>query len=159
MDKGRGYLAIGGSGLLLAAGYLWLAFKLPFGQLDRPGAAVFPVAVGCIFAFASLAAMWEGWHMDRAERVDVPTGVPLLRIAGMIGGLLAYIVLLPWLGQLLASFIFCVALMYVLSGMPGSPDRISSTRILLAGAIIAASVYGIFIYLIKVPMPLGILAP
>ena len=43
--KRTGYIWIGGAGLLLAAGYLGLALKLPFGQMDQTGAAVFPIMI------------------------------------------------------------------------------------------------------------------
>ena len=47
-QKRKGYLVMGGGGLVAAAVYLGLSFRLPFGEMDQPGAAVFPVVVGVI---------------------------------------------------------------------------------------------------------------
>ena len=41
-DKRTAYLVFGGVGLVIAAAYLRLSVQLAVGQLDRPGAAVFP---------------------------------------------------------------------------------------------------------------------
>lgn len=138
--------------MLLASAYLAMAFRLPFGQMDRPGAAIFPVIVGAIFALGSFAAVLEGWNMDRAERVDLPSDDGVKQIAGLLASLFAYFMLLPWLGQLLASFLFCMALMRMLS-------NVSWPRIISYSALLSAAVYVVFIELLKVPMPRGILAP
>lgn len=154
--KGSGYVAIGGLGLLLSVGYLWMAFRLPFGELDRPGAAIFPVLVGAIVAIASVAAMWEGWRMDPADRVELPGGAALVRLVGFLGALLGYIVLLPWLGHLVASIAFCIAVMYVLTrDEPG----IGWSRMIVAALLMSGSIYVVFVHLLKVPMPRGLLAP
>ena len=39
------------------------------------------------------------------------------RLAGLIGLLLGYVVVLPWLGQIVSSMVFCAVLMRVLSGL------------------------------------------
>ena len=61
LQKRNAYLVMGGIGLVLAAGYLGMSFQLPFGQIDQPGAALFPVIVGVILMLDSLTTMWEGW--------------------------------------------------------------------------------------------------
>lgn len=153
VSKTTGYLAIGGFGVLLTAGYLAMALQLPLGHWDRPGAAVFPIMVATVFGAASLATMWEGWQTDQAERVEVPSGKGLGRILGLLGALLGYYLLLPGLGQLIAGFVFCLALMRLLS------DH-SWIRIGVSAAIVSLAVYVVFIHFLKVPMPRGvILAP
>src|SRR5690606_38425977 len=114
LQKRRGYIAIGGIGTFLAAGYLGMAIQLPFGQLDQPGAAVFPIIAGALFMFGSLAALWEGWKTAPAEQIDIPAGADLARLLSLIGLLLCYLVLLPWVGQLISSFLFCALLMRLL---------------------------------------------
>lgn len=156
VGKGKGYLAIGGVGLALAGAYLAAAVRLPFGEMERPGAAVFPVIVGIVLAVASLAAIWEGWSTDAAERVEVPGGEGLARIMGLVGALLAYMLLLPWLGQLLAAFAFCVALMRVLAA---NEAPVSWVRIVGAAALLSTAIYIVFVHLLSVPMPRGVLAP
>lgn len=149
ITKASGYQAIGVVGVLVTAGYMAMALRLPLGSWDQPGAALFPLMVAVVFGCASLATMWEGWSMDRQERVEVPTGDGLTRILGLLGALLGYYLLLPWLGQLIAGFGFCVALMRLLS------DR-SWLRVLLPAMAVSAVVYLVFIHFLKVPMPRGI---
>ncbi|MBL8653612.1 MAG: hypothetical protein JNJ97_05405, partial [Alphaproteobacteria bacterium] len=45
IQKRKGYLAVGAAGLLLSASYLGASSRLPFGELARPGAGVFPLLV------------------------------------------------------------------------------------------------------------------
>lgn len=149
MQKRKGYLAMGGGGLGAAAVYLGLAFRMPFGEMDQPGAAVFPVAVGVILALASLATLREGWRLDRGAQIALPAGADLGRLVGLIGLLLGYVVALPWLGQIVSSMVFCAVLMRVLSDL-------GWTRIVVYSAIIAIGLYAVFVRLLQVPMPHGI---
>lgn len=149
-QKRKGYLAIGGIGAFLAAGYLGMSLQLPFGQLEQPGAAVFPLIAGALLLLGSLATLWEGWKMEKAEQVDVPAGADLARLLGLIGLLLGYFVLLPWLGQLISSMLFCAVLMRMLSAL-------AWPRIVLYSAMITGMLYAVFIYLLKVPLPHGVL--
>jgi putative tricarboxylic transport membrane protein len=148
MRERKGYLVMGGGGLLAAVVYLGLAVRMPFGEMDQPGAAVFPIVVGVILALASLATLREGWQMNRNAQIDLPAGVGLGRLAGLIGLLLGYVVVLPWLGQIVSSMVFCAVLMRVLSGL-------GWTRIVVYSAIIAIGLYALFVRLLQVPMPLG----
>jgi putative tricarboxylic transport membrane protein len=148
-QKRKGYLVMGGGGLFAAAVYLGLAFRLPFGEMDQPGAAIFPVVVGVILMVASLATMWEGWRLDRDEQVDVPAGADLRRLLSLIGSLLGYFLTLPWLGQIISSILFCTLLMRVLTDL-------GWTRIVAYSLMISISLYSVFVMLLKVPMPRGI---
>lgn len=150
LQKRKGYLVIGGIGLFFAAGYLGMSFQLPFGQLEQPGAAVFPLIAGVLLLLGSLATMWEGWKMEQAEQVDFPAGADLKRLLSLIGLLLGYFLALPWLGQLVCSMLFCVLLMRVLSSLAWS-------RIVLYSTVMTGALYAVFIYLLKVPMPRGAL--
>jgi putative tricarboxylic transport membrane protein len=150
MQKRKGYLGMGGGGLLAAAVYLGLAFQMPFGEMDQPGAAVFPVAVGVILMLASLTTLWEGWRLDRGEQVVLPVGTNLRRLLSLVGLLLGYILALPWLGQIIGSALFCMLLMRVISDL-GWP------RIAVYSLAISVVLYAVFVMLLKVPMPRGIL--
>ncbi|MFH0882820.1 MAG: tripartite tricarboxylate transporter TctB family protein, partial [bacterium] len=61
-----------------------------------------------------------------------------------------YILLLPWLGQLICSILFCILLLRVLS-------TLSWLRIVLYSLAISLTLYVAFIVLLKVPMPRGAL--
>ena len=149
-QKRKGYFMIGGAGLLGSALYLGLSFQFPFGEMDQPGAAVFPIMVGTLLVVASLAVLWEGWRMDRAEEVGVPAGADAGRLLILIGLLFGYLLALPWLGQLLSSLLFACLFMRMLS-------PVSWARSIFYGAVMAGLLYFAFVVLLKVQMPRGVL--
>lgn len=148
-DKRTAYLVFGGAGLVIAAAYLGLSVRLPFGQLDRPGAAVFPVVVGCIFAVASLATIWEGWRMERSNPIDLPAGADRWRLLGLIGLLFGFFLVLPWLGQIVSGAIFSLLLMRLLSNL-------GWVRIAVYAVVLSVAVDLVFANLLRVPLPHGI---
>jgi putative tricarboxylic transport membrane protein len=150
MQKRKGYLAVGGLGLVISIGYLGMSVQLPFGSVAQPGAGVFPIIVGVVLMLTSLAAMWEGWQMDKAEQVAVPVGADRKRLLSLIGLLLVYFVALPWLGQIISSALFCLFLMRLLSDT-------SWSRIIVYSLVIAVALHFVFVHLLQVPMPRGVL--
>src|SRR5690606_38972763 len=127
------------------------AFHLPFGQPAQPGAGLFPVVVGAILLLASLATIWEGLRMERAEKVDFPAGIDLTRLLKLIVYLAGYFLLLPPLGFPLASFLFCTFLIHALSD-------ISWLRCAVYAILMSASATYLFVHLLNVPLPRGILS-
>jgi len=152
IQKRHAYVAMGGAGLLLSAAYLGATAELPFGHLDQPGAGVFPVVAGCILIAASLITIWEGWRLGPDIRIDMPLGQDLKRLLGLVGLLLGFLVTLPFLGLLISSSIFCVLLMRLLSGPAWA-------WILTISLTMCGVLYFAFVFVLKVPMPLGLLAP
>ena len=150
LGKRGAYLATGAIGVALAAGYLALARRLPMGEMDQPGAGVFPVIVGILVLLASLAVLWEGWRMPADATVEMPAGADAGRVACLLGLIVGYVVLLPWLGQLVGSFLFCLLLVRLLSGQ-------GWVRAAIPAAAIAAAAYLVFVRLLQVQMPRGIL--
>jgi putative tricarboxylic transport membrane protein len=148
VQKRKGYLAVGGIGAFFAAGYLGLSAQLPLGEMRQPGAALFPLMAGLLLLAGSLAAIWEGWKMERAEQVEFPVGADLARLLAVVALLLGYFIALPWLGQLLSSTLFCVLLMRTLSSL-------SWQRLILYSVVMSGTLYVAFIYVLKVPMPRG----
>jgi putative tricarboxylic transport membrane protein len=149
-QKRNGYFAMGGIGFTLSVGYLGMSFQLPFGKLDQPGAGLFPVVVGVMLMLASLATLWEGWKMQKAELVEVPVGADLRRLLSLVGLLFGYFLLMPWLGHMISSVLFCLLLIRVLS-------ELSWPRVTAYALVMAIMLYAIFVYLLKVPMPRGAL--
>jgi putative tricarboxylic transport membrane protein len=149
LQKRKGYLVIGTGGLVLSAGYLGASVKLPFGELARPGAGVFPILVGVLLAFASLSTLWEGWRTPVVEQVEFPAGRDRLRLLVLVGALFVYILALPWMGQIIASSLFLILLMRVLSDA-GWP------RVIAYALMISGTLYAVFVRLLNVPMPRGI---
>ena len=146
ISKRTAYLSTGGLGLLLSAGYLAMATQLPLGEMDAPGAGLFPVLVGAIMCFASLATVWEGWKTMHSDGIELPVGEDLSRLFKLIVLLALYFTAMPWLGYSLSSWAFALLLMRLLSTL--SWWRCGAYAALMTGVI-----YFCFIYLLKVPMP------
>ena len=148
-QKRKGYLAIGGAGVALSAAYLGLTLRLPFGTLAKPGAGLFPLVAGATLLVASLLALREGWSMPRDLEVEFPAGEDRRRLLLLAAGLIAYVVLLPWLGQLVCSALLCMGLIRMLS------NSLSWPRVVIAGLLMSVVLYGVFVVALKVPMPRG----
>lgn len=151
VQKRKAYIGTGGTGALLSAAYLAMAADLPLGQLDQPGAAVFPIIVGIILMFASLAAIREGWVMGSDEKIELPTGQNLARLVTLMALLLSYVLVLPLLGQVISSTIFCILTMRLLSDL-------TWLRLLIYSLLMSAVLNFVFLRLFNVPMPRGLLA-
>ena len=149
-SKRNAYIAIGGLGLLGAATYLACAWQLPFGQLDQPGAAVFPIFVSILVALTSLMTLYEGLMTRLEDQVALPTRQGLGNLLRMVGLMLCYLLALPWLGQLLSSLLFACLFMRMLS-------PVSWARSIFYGAVMAGLLYFAFVVLLKVQMPRGVL--
>ena len=150
IQKRKGHFAIGGIGLLFSASYLGISFQLPFGQMDQPGAALFPVIAGVLFMIGSITTLWEAFLGDKTEQVALPTGTDLRRLLILIALLLGYFLVLPSLGQILSSLLFCILLIHLLSDL-------SWIRILLYSMIVSSLLYVVFVFFLKVPMPRGMM--
>ncbi len=146
ISKKNSYISAGIFGLLLSAGYLHMSLDLPMGALDEPGAGLFPILVSAVMAFASCAAILEGFKAPKDDRLEIPSGSDRARLIKLILLLSTYFVAIPWLGYSISSLIFCAALIRLLS----DTDWL---RCAAYSAIMTAAVYLVFIYLLKVPMP------
>lgn len=148
-SKRAGYFVTGGLGLLLSAVYLALSSAYPWGSLSEPGARVWPTVVGAMLVLASLCVLWEAWRMAPAERFELPAGPAARRVALMVLLLLAYFAALEWLGQLVASTLFCVLFMKLVSPL-------SWPRVIGCSITICVTLYLLFVVLLKIPLPKGI---
>jgi len=99
-----------------------------------------------VMAFASCAAILEGFKAPKDDRIEIPSGSDRARLIKLILLLSTYFVAIPWLGYSISSLIFCAALIRLLS----DTDWL---RCAAYSAIMTAAVYLVFIYLLKVPMP------
>jgi putative tricarboxylic transport membrane protein len=150
LQKSKGYLVIGSVGLVFSAGYLGMSIAFPLGELDQPGAGVFPLIVGAGMILASLTTLWEGWQMDKAAQVDLLAGTDRKRLFSLIGLLFGYIVMLPWLGMIIVNMLLCFLLLRILSDL-------GWLRIFSYSLVISTVFYVVFVTLLKVPMPRGML--
>jgi zinc transporter ZupT len=82
-------------GIILSAGYLHMTLELPMGEMDQPGAGVFPLLVAGILFVASLSSLWEGWHhRAHSPTLDLPEGSDRTRLLKLIALLLVYFLII-----------------------------------------------------------------
>jgi hypothetical protein len=138
--------------VLLAAGvYLTQALALPYGTTARPGAGFFPIMVA-LFTCAVGLVMTAQAFLGAA-----PTGAPdshlphdageRARVLSTIAVLVAFCLLMPWVGYPVAAFAFVAFLLRRL----GSGWRPA----LIIGALSAATSHYLFAVLLDVPLPRG----
>ncbi len=151
ISRSDGYLGAGMIGMLLSAGYLHMTLDLPMGEIDQPGAGVFPLLVAGVLFIASLSALWEGWQR-RATSValDLPQGKDRTRLIKLIFLLLIYFLVIPWVGFPISSIAFCSLLIRLLS-------TLTWRRSIVYAFFMTAAIHLIFITALKVPMPVGAL--
>lgn len=115
----------------VGAAYLAIALTFPLGTVAAPGPGGYSVLVGMLLTLAALGSaaqvMWGRGGTTAAAQPDAETGaVPdadtvaagavsgragAARMAGMVGGALAYVVLVGLLGHLLSAFLAAVIVM------------------------------------------------
>jgi putative tricarboxylic transport membrane protein len=139
-----------GLGFLAASGaYLAAALGFPLGDVAKPGPGFFPVGVGVFLCLAAAALMI-------GRRRDPPTGAGVAslsrdaraRVSATLLGLVAFCLLLPWLGYPVCAFLFIALLLRRLGGArwPG----VLITAVL--GALVSYYLFGV---LLGVPFPAG----
>ena len=136
--------------LLAAAGvYLVLALRLPFGATARPGAGFYPVLVGIfaiVTAVAATASAFRAIPRAAADPAEMD-GAARGRVIVSVIALVAFCLVLPWIGYPAAAFGFvAVVLRYLGAGW---------TAALLTGVLSAAGSHGLFAVLLDVPLPRG----
>ncbi len=155
-------LSTGLLGLALSGGYVWLAGGIEDSLLaDEVGAAGVPSGVGYLMMLASAALLFKavlrGWLLQ--GRTSTPSasddggeeGGGLQAHAqalGLLAILLAYVLLLPWVGYVLALSALVVAVAMYAGG------RNRSTLLLLA-VVVGPLLWLIFDRLLEVRMPKG----
>jgi hypothetical protein len=142
--------------LVVAAsgGYLLSALGLPAGSTARPGPGFFPLAIG---AFGALVALvWTATAFRRApaaraaERASDRTPAEATgRVAATAAALIAFCLLLPWIGYPVAALLFVALVLRCL----GAGWRMA----VLTGVVSAVVSFYVFGVLLGVPLPRGLL--
>ena len=145
----KAFVTIGAIASVVAVGYSVLAFRLPFGSMNQPGAGVFPVVVGIVTLISGLITILEGLRGDRAAVIEMPAGVDAWRSLGVLATAFGFLIVLPWLGQLISSFLACTVLVLMLSTWRW-------WQAVIAGAAISISLYLVFVVVLKVPLSRGV---
>lgn len=150
---------VGVLALLLAAIYAVDAWQtLSMGRWHKPGAAIFPIAVGLLLAISAISVLLErhgGAEDPMPATFSLPAGADLRRLLMVMAAFALYFLAMPLLGNMIASALFLLATMWLLSDDPGK----SVLRLSLYAVAMAVSFEVFFVRLLKVQMPAGVLKP
>ena len=141
--------------LLLSAFYVTNAWQtLSVGRWHKPGAAIFPIAVGALLAISALSVLFErrGGHGTMPASFTLPAGDDLRRLLLLLAAFALYFLVMPVIGNMVASALFLFASMWLLSD---DPNR-SLLRIAAYAIAIAISFEWFFVRLLQVQMPGGV---
>ena len=133
--------------LVSAAVYLTLALRLPFGAAERPGAGFYPVIVGVFATVVALAATASAFRSAAGATVVELDAASRRRVVITVLALVAFCLVLPWVGYPAAAFAFVAVVLRSLGAR--------WTTALLTGALSSAGSYGLFAILLDVPLPRG----
>ena len=137
--------------LAVSAIYLWQALHLPVGQMNAPGPGLFPLFVSAIIFVAGIVTFGDGILMMRADTAyDLPLGWPLLRSLVVLGALLFLALLLPVTGRIVTPFFTMLIVILTLSGR-------GWVHALLWSALLTAAIWLLFVEVLGVPLPRGVL--
>ena len=141
--------------LLLSALYVTNAWQtLSVGRWHKPGAAIFPIALGALLAISGLSVLFERRGSDGAmpATFTLPAGSDLSRLLLLLAAFALYFLAMPVISNMVASALFLFASMWLLSDDPGrSPLRLAAYAI-----AIALCFEWFFVRLLKVQMPGGV---
>jgi hypothetical protein len=141
--------------LLLSALYVTNAWQtLSVGRWHKPGAAIFPIAIGALLAISGLSVLFERRSGDGTMPASftLPAGADLRRLLLLLLAFALYFVAMPVIGNMVASALFLFASMWLLSD---DPSR-SLLRIAIYAIAIAISFEWFFVRLLQVQMPGGL---
>jgi putative tricarboxylic transport membrane protein len=133
--------------LIVAAVYLTLAVRLPFGTAARPGAGFYPVIVAVFAVVVALAATASAFRGMRSAAVVQLDHASRRRVVISVAALVAFCLALPWVGYPAAAFAFVAVVLRYLGAR--------WTTALITGVLSSAGSYGIFAALLDVPLPRG----
>ena len=141
--------------LLLPALYVTNAWQtLSVGRWHKPGAAIFPIAIGALLAISGLSVLFERRSGDGSTPASftLPAGADLRRLLLLLLAFALYFVAMPVIGNMVASALFLFTSMWLLSD---DPTR-SLLRIAIYAGAIAISFEWFFVRLLQVQMPGGL---
>lgn len=142
--------------LLLAGTYAFDAWQtLSFGRWHKPGAAIFPIAVAALMTLSAISVLLErhgGANDPMPATFALPDGADLRRLLSVLAAFAIYFVAMPLLGNMIASALFLLASMWLLSD---AANR-SIVRLAVYAVVIAVVFEVFFVRLLKVQMPAGV---
>jgi len=146
----RTLLGVNTVALLLSVLYLVGALGYPTGTLDRPGPGLYPLFNGILLIVASIGSLVTNLLRPVEGELHLPKGKDLGRVLAVSAGTIAYVLLLPYAGHLLASMAVVFIVLHTM-GLTSWPFKIGFT------IAIALSSFYLFDKLLSVPLPRGII--
>ena len=147
---------VGVLALLLSAVYTVDAWQtLSIGRWHKPGAAIFPIAVGLLLAISAISVLLErhgGADDPMPATFSLPSGDDLRRLLRVLAAFAIYFLAMPLLGNMIASALFLWATMWLLSDDPNK----SMVRLAIYAVVSALAFEWFFVRLLKVQMPAGL---
>jgi putative tricarboxylic transport membrane protein len=137
--------------LLLGVWFAAVAFQhYTYWGATGPGSGFFPFWLG--LAMAALAALLLARSVRAAEPGPgwAPRGRGLARFLGVLGGGVAFVVLMPWLGMAVTTVLFLLGVLRLLEGHAW----VTAVGIALATAAVN---WAVFAWWLRVPFPTGVL--
>ena len=145
--------------VLLALSALWiqLAVDLPFpafARVAKMGPGHYPIAVAGLMAILAVLLLWQTFrpkkHADSAQDDEVQSGDSrgFRHLITGFGFFLAYVILVPLIGFVMASFVFVFCFIRLI----GQFNYLQSGALAL---VIPALLWTVFAYLLTVPLPKG----
>ena len=147
--KPSGDVWLGGGMIVLALAVFAFSRSiksLGLGENFDPGSKAFPLGLALILAIGGAI---EIWHSRGAAPSSQPGDGWIKTTLILLGGLGAYVFVLPWLGFALSTLALGTSMMVWLGN--------TWLRSVIATTVLIAVVYGLFVVAFKVPLPGGVL--
>ncbi len=138
--------------LLALAGYIFLtASALPFGTARVPQTAFFPMALAVLLAILSLVLLAQALAGTKAPfDADKIGSAGWFRIVATLATLVGFALVLERLGFLLATFLLMICLLRAIEAQ-------SWGKVIAVALATSLITYGLFAWLLGVPLPAGVL--
>lgn len=127
---------------------VFLALRLPWGKIGKPGPSLFPLILSLIVGLMALLLFLKTFRSEgESEPQEPPTSK--WRLLYLLGDLCFYAFLFRPLGFLISTFVFLTALKPIV--------KKKWIPVVLGSLLISLSFLLFFKYLLKVELPMGIL--
>jgi putative tricarboxylic transport membrane protein len=138
--------------LLALAGYIFLAASaLPFGTARVPQTAFFPKTLAVLLAILSLVVLAQALVGRKPARSsDKIAAAGWFRIGASLATLIGFALVLQPLGFLLSTFLLMVCLLRAIEAQ-------SWGKVIAVALATSLLTYGLFAWLLGVPLPAGVL--
>lgn len=150
-QKRTGRAVLGIVGVAVSGGYLSMALAMPMGGPGSPGPGRFPMIVGIAAVLISLLVIGEAFFTSGiGGEIELPRGKEAKNVIGFAVLTTAFILLLPLLGQYIGSTLYFMTMIWFLG-------RIAWWKVLLYGLIAGVGTSFVFIELLSVRLPAGVI--